>query len=80
MQGVFYELLMDCFIGKDWVFDDFALEMIEVDNHTEIPITSTAEDKSMVGKLIKTTYDKIMNAEFSEGCGDENCVWCNLLK
>jgi DNA helicase-2/ATP-dependent DNA helicase PcrA len=29
---------------------------------------------------IKEVYERIQNAEFSKGCNDEKCYWCNFVK
>jgi hypothetical protein len=28
---------------------------------------------------MKTVYQKIKNAEFTPGCGDEKCKWCMFV-
>jgi len=33
----------------------------------------------IVGQQLKETYQKIKNHEFTEGCGEENCKWCNFV-
>ena len=34
----------------------------------------------IVADQLTTTYEKIMNHEFSEGCNDDKCKWCNFVK
>ena len=80
IQGIFNELLMDNNATKDWQFESFALGMIEPDNYTELPMIATREEKHMISRLIKEVYGKIMNAEFTQGCDDPDCYYCNLLK
>ena len=29
---------------------------------------------------IKHVYQKIMNLEFTQGCGKEDCDWCNFVR
>ena len=40
----------------------------------------TVEEVQKVRGLIKSSYDKIMEQEFYEGCGEDNCKWCNFVK
>ena len=40
----------------------------------------TPEHVDRVTEQIKQVYQKIMNQEFSEGCNDERCYWCNFAK
>ena len=40
----------------------------------------TPMDVDIVSKQITESYAKIMNHEFSEGCGDKDCSWCNFVK
>ncbi len=30
--------------------------------------------------ILKDSYQRIMNQEFSDGCGKESCNWCNFIK
>ena len=32
------------------------------------------------GKLISSSYERIMAQEFSEGCEKIYCKWCNFVK
>ena len=36
-------------------------------------------EMEIVGKQLVDSYTKIKNHEFSEGCGEENCKWCNFV-
>jgi DNA helicase-2/ATP-dependent DNA helicase PcrA len=33
-----------------------------------------------VENLITVSYEKIMNHEFTHGCGKEDCNWCNFVR
>lgn len=37
-------------------------------------------DISIVEGQIKEVYHKIMNKEFTKGCGKEDCLWCNFTR
>ena len=43
-------------------------------------ILISREDISIVKKQVKDTYAKIMKHEFTLGCGEEDCKWCNFVK
>ncbi|MBN4052400.1 hypothetical protein JYT59_01465, partial [Sphingobacteriaceae bacterium AH-315-L07] len=43
-------------------------------------LSVTDEDKSIVISQIKDTYQKIMDHQFENGCGDDKCQWCNFVK
>lgn len=36
-------------------------------------------EMEIVGKQLVDSYAKIKNHEFNEGCGEENCKWCNFV-
>jgi DNA helicase-2/ATP-dependent DNA helicase PcrA len=38
------------------------------------------DELSFMEQLIADVYHKIKNHEFSEGCGKDNCEWCNFNK
>jgi DNA helicase II / ATP-dependent DNA helicase PcrA len=43
-------------------------------------IVITLEGEELVKGLITYTYTSIRNHEFSEGCGEDDCKWCNFTK
>lgn len=38
------------------------------------------EDEQKVKEQIVDTYNRITRFEFSEGCNDKDCTWCNFVK
>ena len=36
-------------------------------------------EMEIVGNQLVDSYTKIKNHEFSNGCGEENCKWCNFV-
>ena len=38
------------------------------------------QELELVKGFITDSYQKIMNQEFYEGCGEKNCQWCNFVK
>ena len=49
------------------------------DTFQHIEINPTTEDLEFLGTLIKTSYTKILNREFTPGCGKIECDWCNYI-
>ena len=49
---------------------EFVKEKVMIDPHA----------LSLVKDQIKDTYKKIMNFEFTKGCGKEDCQWCTFVK
>ena len=39
-----------------------------------------AEDELQIRDWMKDAYARIMKHDFYEGCGEENCTWCNFVK
>lgn len=82
-QMVFYKILMDADKRKDWNMVSAEMDFIQQDNKDEFikrRVHVTPQDVDIVSKQITDSYTKIMNHEFSEGCGDKDCTWCNFVK
>jgi len=83
-QIIFYKILLDNYRVERWDMVSGEIDFVEKDEKKNdflkvmIPVNKEAID--LVREQIKTTYTKIMNLEFSEGCGDEECDWCNFVK
>ena len=43
-------------------------------------IELTKKDADFVSDLLTDTYQKIQAHEFHQGCGEDNCVWCNFVR
>jgi DNA helicase II / ATP-dependent DNA helicase PcrA len=82
-QAVFYKLLIDNATGIDWKANSAEFIFVEPlkrdGSINSKKFVVTPEDEIIVGKQIEDTYAKINNKEFSQGCGDEYCDWCNFL-
>lgn len=76
----FHALLVDGQYGKKWKAQSAVLHIVDPKDMGEIPVDISDASQLMVRKQIREVYDKIKAQQFSEGCGDENCVWCNLQK
>jgi DNA helicase-2/ATP-dependent DNA helicase PcrA len=83
-QIVFYKILLDNFKRQNWKMISGEIDFIEKHEKEKDFIKKkllvTKEDISIVRNQIKDVYIKIMNHEFTEGCGDEDCIWCNFVK
>jgi DNA helicase-2/ATP-dependent DNA helicase PcrA len=90
-QAVFYKLLMDYDATKKWEMSSSEFDFIEplvqpgLKGATEYKfhkekIQIIPEDLKIVEGQIKTVYQKIVQKEFTQGCGKEDCVWCNFTK
>lgn len=83
-QIVFYQILMDNNKRKDWKMISGEFDFIEKDEKKKgfikVRLQVAKEEVHIVKSQIKTVYQKIMNHEFSEGCGDKDCEWCVFVK
>lgn len=83
-QIIFYKILMDNSSNKQWNMVSGEIDFLEKDESKNefvkrrIEINKEAID--IVKEQIKTSYTKIMNLEFTEGCGDDGCYWCSFVK
>ncbi|MDB5285064.1 MAG: helicase UvrD [Mucilaginibacter sp.] len=82
-QAVFYKILIDNDHTNDWevintVFD--FVEPVKDDEYFKEKIVITPDDIETVTEQITTVYQKIMNHEFSTGCGKKECDWCHFVK
>jgi DNA helicase-2/ATP-dependent DNA helicase PcrA len=82
-QAVFYKILVDNDKSNDWEVVstefDFVEPIKEKEYHKE-KIVITPDDIELVKTQITETYSKIMNHEFAQGCGKEDCHWCNFVR
>jgi len=81
-QLICAKLVIDNMYYKPWEFKNARLDIIDKEETISILLSDNylPEHDNIVKKQIKTTYEKIKNYEFSEGCGDEKCKWCNFQK
>lgn len=82
-QIVFYKILLDSDLSSRWTMVSGEMEFIQSNDKEQYvneKVTVSPEDEQFVIKLIESTYNKIMNHEFSEGCGKDDCQWCNFVR
>jgi len=82
-QAVFYKILMDNDRSHSWKMVSSEFDFIEPDKKTgefnKEKVFITPEDQEFVIKQIQDSYTLIMNHAF-DGCGKEDCDWCNFVK
>lgn len=85
-QAVFYKIIMDNDATKKWEMKSSEFDFIEPIQqgneyifHKE-KINILTSDIEIVRNQIVDTYKRIVNKEFTEGCGKEDCTWCNFTK
>ncbi|MEO6520777.1 MAG: ATP-dependent DNA helicase [Mucilaginibacter sp.] len=82
-QAVFYKILIDHDRTNDWDVISTEFEFVEPitegEYHKE-KVVITPGDVAEVTTQIKDVYQKIMNHEFSVGCGKKECDWCHFVR
>jgi DNA helicase-2/ATP-dependent DNA helicase PcrA len=82
-QIVFYKILLESDRTKNLEMISGEIDFVQKNSKKEFSkykIYVLPEDVKIVKEQIKSTYQKIMNFEFREGCGKEECQWCNFVK
>ncbi len=83
-QIVFYKILLENQKTKSWTMVSGEIDFIEKNEKTnqflkaKIPVSR--DETNFVTELIKSTYQKILNHEFTEGCGKDDCSWCAFVR
>ena len=81
-QLIFYKLLYEA-AQNEFFARHGSIAYFEPDYQGKFTIKSvefTSQEVQVVKDLIKGSYEKIMVQEFYEGCGEDNCKWCNFVK
>ncbi|MBL4675638.1 MAG: ATP-dependent helicase [Mucilaginibacter sp.] len=82
-QAVFYKILVDNDRTNDWEVVDTIFDFVEPekdDEYYKAKVVISPEDIDDVTNQITSTYQKIMNHEFSQGCSKKECDWCHFVK
>ncbi|MEZ4910639.1 MAG: ATP-dependent DNA helicase [Saprospiraceae bacterium] len=79
-QIMFYKILIDSDKKHPWTLQYGEVDFI-LDENLKAPskININSEDYQVVSDQIVEVYDKIMSHKFEQGCGEENCKWCNFV-
>ena len=82
-QIIFYKILLDSDNKKEFDMVSGELDFLEPSKSGEFVKEKVMIDPvslSIVKEQIRDNYKKIMNFEFTKGCGKEDCQWCNFVK
>jgi DNA helicase-2/ATP-dependent DNA helicase PcrA len=82
-QAVFYKLLIDNYVQKDWKVISSEFDFIEPDKKKEygkVKLVITPQDTTTVTQQLTDVWTKIQSRDFYTGCGKEDCHWCNFVK
>ncbi len=82
-QLLFYKLMYEGHLQGHRPVRRVSLSYLEPDALGDFPLKSYVFDEKEVElfkKLLHSTYAKIKNQEFYEGCGKDTCHWCNFTK
>ncbi|WP_448702228.1 ATP-dependent helicase [Mucilaginibacter sp. AW1-3] len=82
-QAVFYKILIDHDRTNNWDVVSTEFEFVEPVSEGEYykeKVVITPQDVADVTTQIKTVYQKILNHEFSTGCGKKECDWCHFVR
>ncbi len=80
-QMAFYKILLDRSRLYPESVGKAAVSWLTPDRKSAFPVVElefSVADIQGVERLIKDTYAKIQNREFTHGCGQEDCVWCRM--
>jgi DNA helicase-2/ATP-dependent DNA helicase PcrA len=83
-QAVFYKIIIDNEIKRDWNVISTEFDFVEPDRKTQLyhkeKVVITPHDVEVVKKQITGAYNQIMNLQFTKGCNEPDCKWCNFVK
>lgn len=82
-QIMFYAILIKEDPTLDWHMQAGEIDFVEPDEkgmYQKHHFPVTPEGIAEVGSQIKTVYSKITNHQYSEGCQDPMCYWCNFVR
>jgi DNA helicase II / ATP-dependent DNA helicase PcrA len=82
-QIVFYRFLIDGDRRQNWNMSQGALDFLEMESNKdklEVKIIEiNGDDMAIVSKQITETYAGIKAKNFTPGCGEKDCEWCNFV-
>jgi len=81
-QIVFYKILAENDPRNKWQVKHGEMNLVEPENDRfwQYRIQVTTDDVRIVGDQLVDSYQKIMAHEFSRGCGENDCIWCQFVK
>lgn len=82
-QLVFYKLLYEHFDQTGRIARRGSIVYLDPDRQGQLlrqEIEFELKDVEALRKMIRETYERIRAHDFYEGCGEENCHWCNFVR
>ncbi len=83
-QIMFYKILLDAQRVKPWTMISGEIDFLEKDERkndfVKVKYEMIPDQIEIVKTQIRHVYQKIMNLEFTQGCGKEDCEWCNFVR
>lgn len=83
-QAVFYRILLEHDPRRRLTMTAAEFDFVEPDKETgqfhSAVVEVSDEDMAIVKDQITEVYAKIRAKEFSQGCGESDCEWCNFVR
>ncbi|MFI5172428.1 MAG: ATP-dependent helicase [Chitinophagales bacterium] len=82
-QIMFYKILLDAQKYKPWKMISGEVDFLEKNEKNEFVkyrFEVVDSEVEIVKAQIKDSYQKIMNLEFTQGCGRDECEWCTFVR
>jgi DNA helicase-2/ATP-dependent DNA helicase PcrA len=82
-QILFYKILVENNPLSNWKIYTGEVRLVEPDKQERFQnfkISVNPQDVQIVGDQLVDVWGKIQNHEFTKGCNDPKCDWCNFVK
>ena len=82
-QAVFYKLLVDNDVNRNWVVQSATFDFIEPDKkrgYIQQQLLISDADTTTVTAQITDAWQRIQAHDFYTGCGKADCTWCRFVK
>ena len=74
---------MDADKRNPWEMISGEMDFIEQNarkSYTKEKLIVSLDDLEIVKEQLVKSYDAILRHEFENGCGEDDCMWCNFVK
>ena len=82
-QLIFYKLMYENFDRLSRTVESASISYVEPDakgSFVEKTIQPTLQEVQFVKDLLQSTYQKIQQHDFYQGCGKKDCNWCRFVQ
>lgn len=82
-QLVFYKILYEQFDQTGRIARRGSIAYLDPDRQDQVirqEIEFDLKDTTALRQMIKDTYSRIREHDFYQGCGEDNCHWCNFVR